>query len=220
MGRRCKCGCRKEIKPARQCTSYMEKLGFYSMECQEKAAIAALNKAREKKAAKPRQSQPKAGKTTKAALLALNKRDVRWQHKKTQVAFNRMRVLEELLWFKERNIEPICISCRNPLRNDQWCCGHFKTVGAYSAIRYDRKNTFLQHNHRCNMNLSGDIEGTKTTCGYKVGLKVRFGDDEAQSIIDYCESQTQPVKWTCEGLEAMRKEFNCRAREIELQLKL
>lgn len=65
------------------------------------------------------------------------------------------------------------------------------------------------------MNLSGDIEGTKTTRGYKQGLKDRFGEEEGQAIIDYCESNTTPVKWSWEELEKNRAQYNARIREIE-----
>lgn len=142
------------------------------------------------------------------------KNDRPWQIKQTQSAFNKMRVLEELLWFAERNLEPTCISCGRELGNDQWCCGHNKTRGAQPGLRFDRNNTFLQHNQRCNMQLSGDIGGTKSTRGYKRGLIERFGEEKGQEIIDYCDRNTSLVKWTCEELEEMRKEFNARAREI------
>ncbi len=148
------------------------------------------------------------------------KRDsLKWQHKHTQTAFNKMRILEELLWFKERGLEPICISCYRPLGNDQWCCGHFKTRGAQAGLRYDRKNSFLQHNVRCNMHLSGDIYGTNKTIGYVAGLLERFGEVEGQAIIDYCETNTKPVKWEWRQLEEMRAEFRKRIKLLEQQLR-
>jgi len=142
-------------------------------------------------------------------------RDRRKQLSLTQAAFNRMRVKEEMLWFKERNLEPVCISCQKPLGNDQWCCGHFRTVGAQAGLRFDRMNVYLQHNYRCNRRLSGDIGGTKTTPGYKRGLAIRFGEEKAQEIIDYCQSKTESVKYSCEQLVEMRRAFNKRTREIE-----
>lgn len=154
----------------------------------------------------------------KSDLLKVKRKNLKWQHKLTQKAFNKMRVLEEIFWFRQRGLEPECISCGRPLGGDQWCCGHFKTLGAQSGLRYDPKNAYLQHNHRCNMNLSGDIEGTKTTRGYKQGLKVRFGEKDGQSIIDYCESNTSPIKWNWEELEKMRLKFNSRARNLKLLL--
>lgn len=149
-----------------------------------------------------------------------NRNDLRWQHKQTQLVFNRMRKLEELLWFKEHGLEPVCISCGKPLGNDQWCAGHFKTRGAQSNLRYDPKNVYLQHNKYCNMELSGDIAGTKNTMGYRKGLIHRFGEEEGQAIIDYCEANTKPHKWTCEEVEQIRKECNKRIRELETVLNI
>ena len=120
-----------------------------------------------------------------------NRKDLKWQHAQTKTAFNRMRVLEEFKWFEDRGLEPECISCGKEKGGDSWSCGHFKTVGAQGNLRYDRKNTYLQHNRRCNSGLSGDIAGTKTTRGYLKGIRERFGEEERQSIINYCESHTE-----------------------------
>lgn len=136
------------------------------------------------------------------------------QRKLTQKAFNKMRVLQELEWFQSRGLQPTCISCGKPLGNDQWCCGHYKTTGAQGELRFDPMNTFLQHNRRCNQNLSGDIAGTKTTHGYIEGLKIRFGEKEGQRIIDYCNSPHETKNYTCEDLAAMRAEFNRVVREL------
>jgi hypothetical protein len=75
-------------------------------------------------------------------------------------------------------------------------------------------NTYLQHNVRCNQRLSGDIDGTKTTRGYKKGLAERFGAERASEIIAYCESMTAPIKWEWQELEAMRKEWNAEIRRL------
>lgn len=157
-------------------------------------------------------------KQTRTALLELNRKSLNWQHKQTQPVFNKMRVLEELQWFSERGLKPTCISCGNELGGDQWCCGHFKTQGGNGRIRYDRKNTYLQHNHRCNSQLSGDIEGTHSTHGYKQGLINRFGQQEANSIMEYCEQNTGAKKWMCDELEEMRKEFNEKIRVYQGKL--
>mgnify|MGYP000088403688 CR=1 FL=1 len=45
-------------------------------------------------------------KNNKAKLLELNRKSLNWQHKQTQKAFNKMRVLEELEWFAERGMKP------------------------------------------------------------------------------------------------------------------
>lgn len=153
------------------------------------------------------------GKQNRKALREHNRRDVRWQHKLTQKAFNRMRVLEEIGWFMARGREPGCISC-GKIHMD-WACGHFKTVGAQSELRYDRMNTHLQCNRYCNMALSGNINGNKTTRGYLKGLVARYGDEQARKIIDHCETDTGRKPWTWEVLESMRAEFNAQIRKME-----
>lgn len=145
------------------------------------------------------------------AIFDLN--DVPKQHKLTQTVFNRLRVLQELKWFKDRGLEPECISCGKT--NMDFCCGHFKSRGAQGNLRYDVNNTFLQCNRYCNMALSGNIEGNKNTRGYKVGLVERFGEKEAKRILDYCEKNTQVKKWTGSELQELRASFNKKIREIE-----
>ena len=143
-----------------------------------------------------------------------NLNDVKYQHSLTQPVFNRLRVQEELEWFKSRGLEPECISCSK--KNMDWCCGHFKTRGAQSNLRYDKSNTFLQCNRYCNMGLSGNISGDKNTRGYIQGLFDRFGDKRAQEIIDYCETETSPRKFTGQELEQMRKEFNLEIKKYPI----
>ncbi len=169
-------------------------------EVKTKKALAAWNK---KEKAENKQSRD------------MKRRKLSWQHNLTQPRFNKLRVLEELLWFEERGLEPTCISCGREKGKDHWCCGHFKTVGAQSILRYDPMNSYLQHNFHCNMHLSGDIYGTKKTHGYISGLKLRFGEKEGQEIIDYCETHTQSPKWHWQQLEEMRADFNKQIRQLE-----
>lgn len=184
---------------------------FCSVECAYKHARVLQDRSRAKKERKARNQV----KQNKKDLRELKRRNLDWQHELTQNSFNRMRALEELLWFKERGLQPECISCG---KKHDFCCGHFKSRGAYSAIRYDRRNTYLQCNAYCNRRLSANIEGTKHTRGYKAGLAERFGTDKAKEIIEYCEAQTQTVKYEWQQLEEMRKGFNAEIRKLERML--
>jgi len=157
-------------------------------------------------------------KASRADLTAFNRKDIGWQHKQTQKRFNRLRVLQEIKWFRDNNQPPTCISCGK--ENMDWCCGHFKTVGAQGALRYDELNTYLQCNRYCNMGLSGNISGNKSTRGYIKGLHERFGEEKATEIIDYCESNSASRKWTCDEVEAIRKEANAMIRKLESELGL
>lgn len=139
--------------------------------------------------------------------------DVPKQHKLTQTVFNRLRVLQEIKWFKDRGLEPECISCGKT--NMDFCCGHLKSRGAQGNLRYDVNNTFLQCNRYCNMALSGNIEGNKNTRGYKVGLVERFGEEEANRILNYCEENAQVKKWTGSELQGLRASFSKLIKELE-----
>ncbi|WP_278366890.1 recombination protein NinG [Marinobacter salarius] len=193
-------------KKCKECRKPFDPYNSLQVACSPACALAVGRKVAAKKA-------DKAAKQARSERREFNRRDLTWQHKQCQRVFNRMRVLEELQWFRQRGAEPECISCGRICMD--WCCGHFKTRGAQSNLRYDRMNTFLQCNRYCNESLSGNIEGTKTTRGYKQGLVARFGEEEAQRIIDYCESNTAPVKWDWQELEALRKQWSQRIRDIE-----
>jgi hypothetical protein len=154
----------------------------------------------------------------KLKLVTIKANDIRTQKALTQAVFNKMRKLEEFLWFNERGIEAYCISCGKT--DMDWCCGHFKTVGAQSALRFDRRNTYLQCNRYCNMALSGNIGGNKTTAGYIAGLVARFGELEGGKIIEYCEEKTAPLKITGPELIDMRKGFNVKIKELKKRIEL
>lgn len=204
--------CKKRFRPEEVEGKRTPAGWFCSLDHAVSHAQALSKRQSERQKQRAKQVQAKEDKAARKASREAKRRDLKWQHAQTQKAFNKMRVLEEKLWFQERGLEPECISCGKPLGNDQWCAGHFKSRGAQSNLRYDRNNVFLQHNRRCNMMLSGDIAGTKTTRGYKQGLIDRFGEKEGHAIIDYCESHSSPAKWTWEELEKMRSQFNERIR--------
>lgn len=190
--------------------------------CTHEHAIAKANevqeKARKKAQAKAKADKAKSEKADRKQAVDARRKKLGWQHKQTQKAFNKMRVLEELVWFQEHGQEPSCISCGKPKGNDLWSCGHFKTVGSQSILRYDVRNSFLQHSYNCNRCLSGDIYGTKATRGYINGLLERFGEVEGQAIIDYCKTTTGSPKWTWQELEEMRAGFRVRIKELEEKL--
>jgi hypothetical protein len=196
--------CKTEIPKVSESTPIQAK-GFCSF---AHASDYGLIKAKASIAKKAKQKTQKASKDR----LDLNRRHLPWQHEQCKTSFNRLRVQEEFQWFAERGLEPECISCGK--QNMDWCCGHYKTVGAQSGLRYDRNCTFLQCNRYCNMGLSGNLSGNKTTRGYTQGLADRFGQAEADRIIAYCEAQTAPVKWDWQEMEAWRKDWNIKYREL------
>lgn len=209
------CGC-KERYP-RDDMLDLPKGRFHSFDCAARYGRAKARESSERALKKDKREKKKEAKEfdqkTAKMKKEFNSKDVRWQHKNTQPRFNRMRVLQELAWFSERGIEPYCISCLKT--NMDWCCGHFKTVGAQGVLRYDPQNTYLQCNRYCNMGLSGNISGNKNTIGYVAGLAHRFGADEAKVIIDYCESNSAVKKWRPGEVEEIRSRANEEVRRLE-----
>lgn len=134
----------------------------------------------------------------------------------TQKVFNKMRVLEEMVWFKSRAIEPYCISCLR--ENMDWCCGHYKTRGSHPELALDPMNTYLQCNKHCNSSLSGNIEGNKHSIGYKQGIIHRFGEKAGNEILEYLEQPHEPKRYREDDYKKLRKKYRERIRELELAL--
>lgn len=203
---KCKCGCDKY--QLREKVIRKPFGNFYNETHAGNFAIAKFNRDKTKKLAKAKRVRTKEIKTNRKAVVELNRKTLSWQHKQTQPVFNKLRRLQELKWFSDRGLEPICISCQKPLGNDQWCNGHLKTVGSNGRLRYDFTNSYLQHNYNCNQQKSGDIDG------YKKGLFARFGETKAQEIIDYCESNNSPIKRSWQDIEILRIEFNKQIKDL------
>lgn len=196
-----KCKCHKEYQPRESLIKTPKGL-FCSYGLAIEWANEQTSRRIKRENNKAKQVRVKEIKVNRKAVIELNRKSLKWQHKQTQPVFNKLRRLQEFKWFSDRGLEPVCISCGKPLGNDQWCNGHLKTVGSNGRLRYDFKNSYLQHNYRCNQQRSGDIDG------YKKGLFARFGEVEAQEIINYCETNNKPIKRTWQDLEELRKEFN------------
>ena len=203
-----KCKCHDEYQP-REKLIKTPKGNFCSYPDVIKWANEQTSKRIKRENNKAKQVRAKKIRVNKKAVKELNRKTLSWQHKQTQPVFNKLRRLQEFEWFSDRNLEPVCISCQKPLGNDQWCNGHFKTVGSNGRLRYDFKNSYLQHNHNCNKHKSGDVDGLKK------GLLARFGEVESKEIIDYCESNNSPIKRTWQEIEELRIQFNKQIKELE-----
>lgn len=199
-----------KCKKCRWCKNEFIPFSSTAKTCTYQCALKLVEAEKEKKS---KLHKSKEIKRVRKQLKELDRKDLKWQHKQTKTSFNKMRVLQEKLWFKERGLEPCCISCAKT--NMDWCCGHFKTVGSSGGLRYDPINTYLQCNRNCNMGLSGNINGNNKSRGYLKGLADRFGEDKAKEIIDYCESNQQPKKWTWQEIEEIRIEANKEIRMLE-----
>ena len=64
----------------------------------------------------------------------------------------------------------ICISCGTQSPNIQYCAGHYRSRGAAPQHRFNELNVHSQCNHRCNMQLSGNIVNYRPALIAKIGL--------------------------------------------------
>lgn len=195
-----------KLKKCKVCKNRFQLFRSTQKVCSPNCALelASINAAKKEK-----KHKRETDKQSRKGLREFNRKDLTWQHKQTQPRFNRMRVLQELKWFADHDLEPTCISCQKPLGGDQWCCGHFKTQGGNGRLRYDELNTYLQHNRSCNMGKSGDVKN------YEMGIKDRFGNAAGSEVVNWCETHTGPLKRTWQEIEAIRKECNQTIRELE-----
>ena len=134
-------------------------------------------------------------------------------------AFRRFIRARDRLYYKNRGELPTCISCGTQKVGIQYAAGHFKTKAAHPELRFNEKNCNLQCNKYCNEGLSGNIIGNKITHGYIEGIKIRFGEEEGQKIIDEMNSPHPIPKWSHDEIREMKEDFNRRALAIEKELR-
>ena len=186
-----------------------------SKECAFELGNKALNKARERQKQKAKREYQEKKKEATAKHRERKKKVKRNSDhaSEAQDLFNKMRRLQELLYFKSIGEEPWCISCQKPLGGDVWACGHYKTRGARKDLAFDVENTHLQHNFSCNSHKSGDVDGQK------IGFVKRYGKDKAKEILDRLEVVGIAPKRTWEDWEKMKSEFRKNIKELEKEIR-
>jgi hypothetical protein len=150
MARKCKCGCRAEIKPAAKCTTYMEKLGFATEECQQKAAMVALDKLRaknERKAKADRVKTEKAERTKHKAEKERVKRRSEW--------LDNLQTLVNQWVVHVRDKDEPCCTCGKTKQNIKYDAGHMISRGSSPELRFELTNIHKQCSIECNVHGSG-----------------------------------------------------------------
>jgi len=116
--------------------------------------------------------------------------------REAQVAFNR--------YIRARDHEKACISCD---RRDaaKWDAGHYKSVGAYTELRFNLLNCHKQCARPCNADLSGNI------IEYRKRLIEKIGTEN----LEWLEGPHQAKRYTIEEAKEIKQGFNAWARELE-----
>lgn len=149
-----------------------------------------LDKAKAKAAADDRRK-------TRAQLEAL--KGIPELKREAQTAFN--------AWVRRRDMGRNCISCNAPPPDMSGLhagrdAGHYRSTGAADHLRFHEDNCHAQC-VKCNQFKAGNV------VEYRAGLVWRIGPERLEAL----ESNSTPIKWTREGLRAIRDDYRKRAKE-------
>ena len=199
MARRCKCGCRADILPVAKCTTYMEKLGFATEECQQTAAIAALNKHRAKN---EREANASKVKTDKAERV--KHREAKAKIKKRTGKNGYYDNLKVALHYYVKHVlrkgEP-CYTCGLKQKfgdsPQAFHVGHFMAAKMVDPRRFMPENLRLQC-YRCNVPNSG------MRAEYRLALTEEKGIAHVEWL--ECEVNHKSLKEQYPGIEDIKKD--------------
>lgn len=115
--------------------------------------------------------------------------------KEAQAAFNS--------FIRERDRDLPCISCGRH-HQGQWHAGHYRTVGANPALRFDPLNVHKQC-APCNNHKSGDI------VNYRINLVAKIG---AQAV-EWLEGPHEPQRYSIDDLKVIKAKYRALVREMK-----
>lgn len=167
-----------------------------SPECGVKLANRLVAKKEAKAAADDR-------KQTRAQLEAL--KGIPELKKEAQREFNRF------IRARDRLAGHACISSGKPLRwgtagitGSAVDAGHYRSTGAADHLRFNEDNCHAQA-------VSENRDKAGNAVAYRIGLIARIGLERVEAL----EADNSPVKWTRDGLRAIRDTYRRRACELE-----
>jgi hypothetical protein len=126
--------------------------------------------------------------------LAKLKRRADWL-KDAQTAFN--------AFVRARDASEPCISCGRH-HNGQYHAGHFRSVGAQPALRFNESNVHKQC-APCNNHLSGNV------IEYRIRLIGKIGAE----AVAFLETEHAPRKWTIEELQAIKALYRQKLKQLK-----
>ena len=96
-----------------------------------------------------------------------------------------------------------CVSCGR-FHQGQWHAGHYLSVGAHPALRFNELNVWRQC-QPCNAHLSGN------QINYRKELVNRIGLEK----VEWLEGPHSPLKLTIPEIQAMLAEYKLKVKEME-----
>lgn len=113
-------------------------------------------------------------------------------------------------YIRERDKFKPCICCGaglaagNGSTGGDFDCGHYRSVGSASHLRFDERNAHGQ-TKRCNR------YGAGRAVDYRIGLIGRIGRDAVEAL----EANNTPHKWTADELRAIRAEYKTKTKALK-----
>jgi hypothetical protein len=145
------------------------------------------------------------------ALLYAKKQEAKKLRREKMQGRERLKTISDRLkeaqkpfnaWIRWRDRNDPCISCERNNVGVKWNAGHYCSIGANSALRFDEANVHKQCEH-CNSFNSGAIALYRPRLIEKIGL----------AEVERLEGPHEPVKWTHERLIGIRDAYRRRLRE-------
>lgn len=115
--------------------------------------------------------------------------------KEAQAVFNK--------YIRMRDEAEPCISCSR-FHTGQYHAGHFRTVGAAPELRFNEYNCHKQCSV-CNNHLSGNLLEYRRKLVAKIGIEK----------VEWLEGKHEPLKLTIEQIQAIKKEYQSKIKELE-----
>jgi len=126
--------------------------------------------------------------------------------KKAQTAFNR--------YIRLRDAKEPCISCgrheweiTHSEAGGKWDCGHYRSVGACSELRFEELNAHKQCKY-CNKRLSGNV------VEYRKRLKLKIGDEN----LSWIEGPHDMPHYKVADLKEIEAKYKAKIKELKSRL--
>ena len=135
------------------------------------------------------------------------KRELKQRREKLKSRTDWLREAQQVFnaFIRERDKALPCVSCGRH-HQGKWNAGHFRSVGACSALRFDERNVWKQC-EPCNSHLSGNITE------YRVELVRRLGEAGVEAL-----ETTNPLRrWTIEEAQQIKAEYKAKLNALREQ---
>ena len=151
----------------------------------------------------------KRGKAEKVAKTKERKADQEKRQKlKTRADWMREAQTAFNAFIRARDAGKPCICCGRTssgmVHGGDFDAGHYRSRGSAPHLRFDERNVHAQLK-QCNRYDSGNV------VGYRIGLIQRIGIEAVEAL----EADQEPRKHTIEELQAIKRDYMARARELK-----